>query len=359
MEQKSKTLCVVIDTNIWKKNTNILLKTPLGAALLYYIKQKNGCIGLPEVIENEVIKHTIKDGYKAVENINKNFKIIEIIMGERSDYEVPDETAIKESIESRMKEIEPLIKRVPFTLEHAKSALKRVDEGTPPNGEKNQQFKDSAIWEAILSLLRENYEVHFVTEDKGFFKNRNDNCGRLAENLEEDCKNLGQKVFIYKDLKSCLYKLKAGIPELDKTSILLGIDQEINSNLSQDLLSETGFEITEFYQNKSSISAFYTEVINKLALEFELKYHLSDFQNIEENERHNSILTVEGECMYDYTEKNLSEIILRRETVNWLYADGTPGRRGEVSLRGTCVIGGRNEEIKYKFREDFGSKFKQ
>ncbi|MGD1807437.1 hypothetical protein ACP6PL_18635 [Dapis sp. BLCC M126] len=81
MEKKSKKLCVVIDANIWKQNSTILLKTPLGAALLYCIKQNNGCIGLPEVIENEVIKHIIKYGYEAVENIKKNFKIIEIIMG--------------------------------------------------------------------------------------------------------------------------------------------------------------------------------------------------------------------------------------------------------------------------------------
>ncbi|MGD1807436.1 hypothetical protein ACP6PL_18630 [Dapis sp. BLCC M126] len=216
---------------------------------------------------------------------------------------------------------------------------------------KINNFKDYAIWEAILSLLRENYQVHFITEDKGFFKNRNDHYARLAENLEEDCKNLGQKVFIYKDLKSCLDKLQAGMQELDKTSIILGINQEINSNLSQDLLSETGFEITEFYENKSSISAFYTEVVNKLALEFELKYHLSDFQNTEENERQESILTVKGECMYDYTDKNLSDIFLRSETVTWLNADGTPGRRGEVSLRCTCVIGAGNKEVKYKFRE--------
>ena len=63
--------------------------------------------------------------------------------------------------------------------------------------------------------------------------------------------------------------------------------------------------------------------------------------------------------MYDYTEKIFSDIRIRRETVNWLNADGTPGRRGEVSLRGTCVIGGGNKEIKYEFREDFGSHFKQ
>ncbi len=219
------------------------------------------------------------------------------------------------------------------------------------NGKKNQQFKDSAIWEAILSLLREDYEVHFVTEDKGFFMNRNENCGRLAKNLNEDCKNLGQEVFIYKDLKSCLDQLQADVPELDKTSIILGIDKEINSNLSQDLLSETGFEITKFSQDLSLVSAFITEATNKLALEFELKYYLSDFQNTEENERHNSILTVEGECMYDYTEKIFSDIRIRRETVNWLNADGTPGRRGHVSLRGTFVIGGGNKEVKYRFRK--------
>ncbi|MGB3508190.1 MAG: PIN domain-containing protein [Microcoleaceae cyanobacterium] len=176
MEEKLKKLCVVIDANKWRQDSNILLKTPLGVALLYCLKQKNGCIGLPEIIENEVMKHTIQVGCEAVEQINSNFKKIEIIMGKRSNYEVPDKTEIQKSIESRMKEIEPWVKRVPFTLEHAKSALQRVDEGTPPNkpeGRDKQQFKDSAIWEAILSLLKKNYEVHFITEDKGFFMNRN------------------------------------------------------------------------------------------------------------------------------------------------------------------------------------------
>ncbi|MGB3508189.1 MAG: hypothetical protein WBA93_02925 [Microcoleaceae cyanobacterium] len=142
------------------------------------------------------------------------------------------------------------------------------------------------------------------------------------------------------------------MPELDKKSIILGIYLKINSDLAQDLLSETGFEITEFSQDLSSVSAFLTEVTNKLALEFELKYYLSDFQSTEENKRQNSILIVEGECMYDYTEKIFSDIGIRRETANWLEADGTPDRRGYVNLRClTCVIGGGNEEVKYKFRE--------
>lgn len=350
MEENSKKLCVVIDTNTWIQDSNILLKTPLGGALLYCLKQNNGYLGLPEVIESEVLKNTIKVGCKAVEQINSNFKKIEIIMGKRSDYQLPDENEIQDAIKSRMKEIEPLIKRVPFTFEHAKSALQRVDEGTPPNGEKNQQFKDSAICEAILSLLKENYEVHFVTQDKGFFENRNENNSRLVKNLYEECKTLGQEVFIYKHLKLCLERLKSNVPELDKTNIILGIDAEIISRLDRDSVSEIGFEIVELSQDLSSFSTFITEAINKLAIEFDLKYHLSDFQSIKENERQNSILIVEGECMYDYTEQNFSDISLRRETANWLEADGTPGRRSDVYLSSFAFLLG-NEEVKYKFRE--------
>jgi len=63
--------------------------------------------------------------------------------------------------------------RVPFTLEHAKAALEMVDARMPPNGEKNQQFKDSAIWQAVLALSSD-YRVHLVTNDRAFLLNRGD-----------------------------------------------------------------------------------------------------------------------------------------------------------------------------------------
>ncbi|WP_293152219.1 hypothetical protein [Okeania sp. SIO2C9] len=152
-------------------------------------------------------------------------------------------------------------------------------------------------------------------------------------------------MFIYKDLKSCLDRLKSNVPELDKTNIILGIDKERIPRLDREI----GFEIVELSQDLSSFSAFITEANYKLAIEFDLKYHLSDFKSTKENERQNSILTVEGECMYDYTDKNFSEIRIRRETVNWSEVDGTPGRRSNVYV--DCLIGGINEEVKYKIRE--------
>src|SRR5687767_1960869 len=108
-----------------------------------------------------------------------------MLMGSADDYQVPSEAEFEESAKSRLQELNSLLRRVPFTLEHAKSALKRVNDETPPNGPKNQQFKDSAIWEAVIELS-ETYPVHFVTEDKGFFEGREIRRG-LAQALKAEC----------------------------------------------------------------------------------------------------------------------------------------------------------------------------
>jgi hypothetical protein len=151
MSAEQKPICVVIDANIWRQSSSLLLRTPMGSALLYILRQSSGYIGLPEIIEEELIKHTLKSGLEAVGNINKEFKTIEAIMGS-SHYTVPDKAKLEAVIKERLTDLDDLFIRVPFTLEHAKLALRRVFEGTPPNGLKNQQFKDSAIWEAILTI---------------------------------------------------------------------------------------------------------------------------------------------------------------------------------------------------------------
>ena len=49
--------CFVLDTNVWKSRRFLLLKTPLSAAFLYVLGQQRGYIGLPEVLEDEILKH--------------------------------------------------------------------------------------------------------------------------------------------------------------------------------------------------------------------------------------------------------------------------------------------------------------
>lgn len=351
MQEDNKQICVVIDTNILVSNSSLLLKTPLGSALLYILKRSNGRIGLPEIIEDEVIKHTIRVGREAIEKINSNFKTIEILMGGRSSYDLPDESQLENVARERFTELDPLIIRIPFTFDHAKSALRRINEKFPPN-DKDQQFKDSAIWEAILTLLN-SYTVYFITNDNAFYKSRSADNGKLADNLLEDCRKIGGDVFIYKDVNSCLKVLRENVPPLDERSMIQTIDNIINPKLVRERILETGFEIVSLAIDLSSVSAFLTETMGKLALSFEIKYNLYDVQNIGEYERKEAILTAAGDCLYEPDTNIISDVRMDFERMSWLEPSGELGKRGIVygyASTGMISFGGINQ-IQYTFRE--------
>ena len=87
MSGEKKPICVVMDTNIWYQDSNLLLKTPMGSALLYILRQNGGKIGLPEIIEEELPRNIVEQGIKSATVIRKEFETIEKIMGFRSPYE--------------------------------------------------------------------------------------------------------------------------------------------------------------------------------------------------------------------------------------------------------------------------------
>lgn len=94
MSAEQKQICVVIDTNIWLQESSLLMRTAMGSALLYILKQSNGKIGLPEIIEEELTRNIVENGLKAIEQIDKGFKSIEVIMGFRDSYEVPNKAQL-------------------------------------------------------------------------------------------------------------------------------------------------------------------------------------------------------------------------------------------------------------------------
>ncbi len=347
MENLDKKIGIVIDTNIWR--SNLLLKTPLGSALLYFLRRINGYIILPEIIEDEVVKHTVETGLDAIDKINTNFRIIEILMGSRIDYELPDKNQLELVARNRFTELEKIIVRVPLTLEQARGAIRRINEGKQPNGHKNQQFKDSVIWEAILTLL-DSYNIHFITSDNGFFKDKKADTNRLADNLQEDCKKRKGRVFIHKDVESCLKNLEKDAPSLNQQELIKAIDQVLPIDPRQELLLETGFEVIELSVNSSSVSAFLTEIVGKLALSFELQYKLVDTQTNQDDEmRRDATLEVVGECLYEPETSKISEINIQSERVKWLEPTGEPGQRGVVFAK--CFIGGGSSPVKYQFKK--------
>src|SRR5260221_13405431 len=114
-EQQSEAgtrICVVIDTNIWR--SELLLRTARGAALLCILRQSGGGLGMPEVIEREIVKHAVAVGTECIDSIESNFRMLIALMGTRSDYKVPTAEEIAGQARSRLDELKRLFEVIPF-----------------------------------------------------------------------------------------------------------------------------------------------------------------------------------------------------------------------------------------------------
>jgi flagellar biosynthesis chaperone FliJ len=291
---------LVLDTNIWY--TTLLLSTPAGAAVIYSLSQFKRKLALPEVIEEEIKKQAYKRGTEAVLEIQKNYRIIEQLMGERDNYQLPSNDEFVARVDSRLIELEQFIHKTEFTLSHAKSALKRVLEKTPPN-DRSQQFKDSAIWESLLELAKE-ADVYFVTADKAFFKNSEPSKG-MASNLLEDCKNVSGTICLYYELSDYLGAIKKDEPPFNKRIVIDKINQSIMVKLSK-MAVEKGYILGDI--SKAEVQAFLTENHELIALEFEINYSVSEVLIHESGVVTEATLIVKGNCGYKIANDDVSDI---------------------------------------------------
>ena len=112
-----------------------------------------------------------------------------------------------------------MLVRVPFTFEHAKAALNMVIAKSPPNMPRDQQFKDSAIWQAVLTLSRD-YTVRLLSNDRGFLVDRSDPTKGLAANLLEDSRRAGATITVHCDLPSCLKAITCDVSSFDQARLV-------------------------------------------------------------------------------------------------------------------------------------------
>jgi|SRR5690554_2369892 len=333
-----KKVCVILDSNIWIQQT-WLLKSSLGAAFLYYAQQKKVKIGLPEVVELEIIKHAKKTGIEAIEKINQGFSIIEKSFGKRDFFNVPTLEEFERVAKLRLSELDDKIVRIPFDFSQAKGALKRIMDETPPNKSGNQQFKDSIIWEALLKMIDE-YDVYFVTEDKMFFEDRNPHKG-LVKNLGKEVKTKKGRVKIYYGLGVFLEEVKETTPQLDKGRIAHTVDESIHDTLIKDTKGASIGKMTGY-----RIDAFLTDHPTELAIKFCLEHEITYFSENSE-EKYEGSLAVEGECLLDLDKFLIGNTKLDTLTIST--PEGCPVPSGRC-IYASCTIGGYRT-VKFKLRE--------
>jgi hypothetical protein len=300
--------CVVLDTNVWRAQP--LLRTSHGAALIFALQQRGTLLGLPEIVERELPEVLVRAARKVLDKTS----LLAQIIGQRVD--LPDETKIREAVKTRLGELEPLLIRVPLTFHQTQSALTRVIEGTPPNREGKEEFKDSLILEAVFELAADRV-TDFITGDSGFYESRD----RLHRELNAEIESRSLQVGLHGSLESYLSSLGgATLPEFDREALISSLAKSVHAS-TQDAMTPYGLTVEELINGE--VRVFATEVPGRTAVSYTLNYAARGQAPAEAIK---TVVRSSGEATANFASRRLSDI--RPEEVKFATSEG--GERGTV-----------------------------
>ena len=299
---------IVLDTNIWLKE--LALMSPLGCAFSHYVVARDIKIGLPEIIELETKSNLRKYLIDYRENIRKNYDYMLAIFGQMKEIVMPEDEVIDKKIEDIFNFHEDRLIKIPFDLEDAKSSFDKIIRKLPPNGEKNQQFKDGVIWANCLKLA-EMGDVDLITQDKGFY-NREYSKG-LATNLLQEAKNTPHSIKIFNELAQIIDKVKSDLG-LDKQRLI----EMVEKNTYSEVLEFANKKEFELIGAASSNFEFYaTTNPVEISVKSTIKYNL---ENKSSEERTDGIIESKAEFIlniknYDIRDGS-SRVLVESSKVN-------------------------------------------
>ncbi len=330
---------VALDTNIWR--SNFLLRTPLGAALLFMLRQSNGKLVLPEIVEMEVKKLIPKFGLDEAKKISDSFHSIEMLTGSRPRFDLPSEVMLQDAVSERFAELEHFLLRVPTTSSHLQAAFQRVMSDEAPNAPSREQFKDSLIWVGLLEVegkTREDEYLHFVSSDSDYFEGRKTTNG-LAAGLKRE---VGNNFRMHSDLQSCLKSIREKVTPLDKNKIANEIVEAVRQKV-RDYASDFEMDLGEVCS--CEIEGFLTEKVDKIAIAFTVNLAL-----IRDNQPSASddSISVTGEAIYDQQHGQVSRVEINRSHLKWRTVEGVLDQRQILSA---VCMSGEKKMIDYRFRQ--------
>jgi len=307
-----------------------MLRSSLGIALIYAIRQHDAKIGLPEVIEREVEKHGLEAGLEAVAAIEKAERQLERLLDKRLALGPPKETDIRNGIEKRLQQLEPLFERVPLTLHHTRMALDRVNSRVAPSRAR-QEYKDSLIWEATLELAA-GFQVMLVTVDSGFFRGE-----ELDSSLQQECVQRQLSIQGFRSLEGCLTALAPTIPATYSDEIREKIKASLGE-WSEEKLAESGNEgrVTKGVD----LQLFATEDPSQFALSFSIEGDvMPGASESEDYKAEGGTFELQATGLVDITDGSILDLSGPTTHINWKAFHSEEG--GLVQMSESFISAGR------------------
>ena len=200
-------LTIVLDSNIWIRER--MLRDSVGAAVRFYLQRHNARLALPEVIRLEVIEHVREEMKRLAADARTSHRALLMLVGSLNELVLPNDSELDARASHAFEDIGVQIKDVVFSLESARASFDKCIRKAPPNGPKDQQFKDGVVWADCLRLASET-PVLPVTQDTGFYAGRTYANG-LAENLKREQAETEHGVTITQSLSSVPASSRGGV----------------------------------------------------------------------------------------------------------------------------------------------------
>ena len=330
---------VLLDANIWIAEH--LLRSALGAALIFALKRSNGKILLPRVTEQEAVKGIVKVGEAAISQVRKSFLTIQSIVGRIPEYEPPSHEEIEGHAMSRLAELSAFITTIESSLAVYDAALARVLQGRPPN-KRNEQFRDSMVWETLLQQ-DPGTPIYFVTRDTDFFEGPGLDSA-LAHELTQEIIERQLEVRVHRTVEHLLSSLNGSVLKADtaeiRAALVVALEKELLS------VSQTcRYDLQAF--RDGTVEVFLTEDHNVLAVSFEFTYDIANLIGPDDTLEQAATLTVKGNASYSIDAKAISQVRLGSATAYTL--NGTMIPRNSIGFAYSNIVLG-TRQIPYAIR---------
>jgi hypothetical protein len=341
--RKLPSVIVVLDTNIWLGE--LALNSSSGAAVRFFLRQRNARLALPEVVRLEVERNFREKLNAFVANVRDNHRQLLAVFGKLKEVVLPDKSAIENKVAQIFSGVGVELLNVEFSLASAKDSFLKTINKVPPS-DQSQQFKDGVLWADCVYLLQED-DVFLVTSDSDFFQERKPEKG-LAKNLLSEAEGKPHQLKVFRSLGELLADIETEV-SLDESTLVRSF-MERHSELVEGMMQRNGFRLEQMSRMRKALYA--TENPTVLYIEFNIDMACAD---LSDQERTDAVLHLAGTGSYHTEERIFSDMRITGQELDYVLSDGTSKQSVNVILAAANIVIGHKDvthTVRYKIAEE-------
>lgn len=302
---------VLLDSCIWIKERG--LTTNLGTATRFFIRDSAAVLAIPEVVRYEAANQLVTMFLKERDRARRGGGALALAMGQgKFTSNLPADELIRSRVSDLLDPDDAERIAIPISVEASRSAIVCAAEGRVPAG-----VRDGVIWQGCLGLL-DRADVHFVTRDAGYYRDRDRT--HLNQMLRDEADQRKHALEVHSGLDKMLESLESAhsdlvLDELDEEFVFEEIMNDQHDWIRELIGEEEGGILGEHFDDAKIESAYPTSGRHRVVLEVRMEWSF-DGGDPEDGGRGQGGVTGRFFCLLDRSTDTLKPIELHELDVD-------------------------------------------